>query len=214
ARLAIPAATVAVAAGLRVPGSVFAVEKIAVMLTIAVWFHFLLALPDGRLGSAGRCIAAGLGYACLATAGLGLAAAGMPLHTGIAARIWVVATLLALPAVRLRYVRSAGHDKERMQWLGVGLVAAADLALIAAVLHLLVGWPVRVGAVAAGAALAVPLCLALAEWRPFAPYGGRGVGGGVSLAGGRGRGGGGGPGGRPRPRPAPGASRAPGRLGL
>ena len=144
ARLGIPAVTVAVAAGMRVPGSVFAVEKVAVMLAIAVWFHYLLALPNGRLGSAGRRIAAGLGYACLAAAGLGLAAAGTPLHTGTAALIWAAATLLALPAVRLRYVRSAGHDKERMQWLGVGLVAAADLALIAAVLHLLVGWPVRV----------------------------------------------------------------------
>ena len=53
-RLVIPAATVAVAAGLRVPGAVFAVEKVAVLLTIAVWFHYLLALPDGRLGGAGR----------------------------------------------------------------------------------------------------------------------------------------------------------------
>src|SRR5437763_6874717 len=148
ARLVIPAATVAVAAGLRVPGAVSAAEKVAVMLTIAVWFHFLLALPDGRLGSAGRRIGAGLGYACLATAGLGLAVAGTPLRTGAAALIWAFATLLALPAVRLRYVRSAGHDKERMQWLGTGLVAAAGLALVAAVLHLLVDWPARVGAVA------------------------------------------------------------------
>ena len=183
ARLGFPAATVAVAAGLRVPGAVFAVEKVAVLLAIAVWFHFLLALPNGRLGSAGRRIAASLGYACLAAAGLGLAVAGTSLHTGMAALIWVLATLLALPAVRLRYVRSAGHDKERMQWLGTGLVAAADIAFIAAVLHLLVGWPARVGAVAAGAALAVPLCLALAEWRPLAPYGGRVLVRVLSLAG-------------------------------
>ena len=54
ARLGIPAATVAVAAGLRVPGAVFAVEKVAVLLAIAVWFHYLLALPNGRLGGAGR----------------------------------------------------------------------------------------------------------------------------------------------------------------
>jgi len=183
ARLVIPAATVAVAAGLRVPGAVFAVEKVAVMLTIAIWFHFLLALPDGRLGGAGRRVAAGLGYACLAATGLALAVAGTPLPTGTAALIWAFATLLALPAVRLRYVRSAGHDKERMQWLGAGLVAAADLALIVAVLHLLVGWPAPVGAVAAGAMLAVPLCLALAEWRPLAPHGGRVLVRMLSLAG-------------------------------
>ena len=146
---------------------------IAASLVIAISFHFLLALPDGRLARPGRRIVVGLGYASAAGTGIGLAIAGQPFPLMAGALIWSLAVLCALPATRLRYLKAAGHDKERMQWLGVGLVAAADLALIAAVLHLLVGWPAQVGAVAAGAALAVPLCLALAEWQPLAPYGGR-----------------------------------------
>ena len=47
------------------------------------------------------------------------------------------------------------------------------MALISAVLHLLVGWPGPVGAVAASAAVAVPLALILAECPPLAPHGGR-----------------------------------------
>ena len=54
----------------------------------------------------------------------------------------------ALPAARLRYLRLGGRDRERMQWLGAGLVLAADAALVSGVLHLLVGWPGAVAAVA------------------------------------------------------------------
>ncbi len=39
-----------------------------------------------------------------------------------------------------------------MQWLAVGAVLAADAALVVGVLHLLVGWPGPVAAVAAGCA--------------------------------------------------------------
>jgi signal transduction histidine kinase len=174
ARLLIPAATVAVAAiGLRVPGAVPAAEAIAVALTIAVWFHFLVALPDGRLGGTGRRVLVALGYASAAGTGLGLAVAGEPFTRATAALIWMFATLCALPAIRLRYLRAAGHGKERLQWLGTGLVTAAGVAAVSAVLHLLVGWPGAVGVVAAGAAAAVPLALIVAECPPLAPHGGR-----------------------------------------
>ncbi len=73
--------------------------------------------------------------------------------------IWLLAVLCALPATRLRYVRAAGRDRERMQWLGTGVVVAATVALVSAVLHLLVGWPESAGAVAASAAVVVPLAV-------------------------------------------------------
>ncbi len=60
-----------------------------------------------------------------------------------------------------------------MQWLGIGAVVAADVALIGAVLHLLVGWPGPVAAVAAGASLAVPLGLIAGDSSLLAPHGGR-----------------------------------------
>src|SRR4029077_1084771 len=47
-------------------------------LVIAISFHYLLALPDGRLGQPGRRLMAGLGYASAFGTGIGLAIAGQP----------------------------------------------------------------------------------------------------------------------------------------
>jgi len=149
------------------------VAALAAPLVIAISFHFLIALPDGSLGRPVRRIAAGLGYASAAGTGLGLAIAAKPFPVVAGALIWPLAVLCALPATRLRYLRAAGHDKQRMQWLGTGMVVAAAVALISAVLHLLLGWPGPVGAVAASAAAAVPLALIGAECPPLAPHGGR-----------------------------------------
>ena len=142
-------------------------------LVIAISFHYLLALPDGRLGQPGRQLMAGLGYASAFGTGIWLAIAGRPFPLTAGAVIWPLAVLCALPATRLRYLKAAGRDKERMQWLGTGLVVAATVALISAVLHLLVGWPESAGAVAASASAAVPIAVILAEWPPLARHGGR-----------------------------------------
>ena len=150
-----------------------AVATIAASLVIAISFHFLIALPDGRLARPGRRIAAGLGYASAVGTGIGLAIAGQPFPLMAGALIWPLAVLCALPATRLRYLRAAGHDKERMQWLGTGLALAASIALISVVLHLLVGWPELPGVVAACASAAVPLALIAAEWPPLARYSGQ-----------------------------------------
>ena len=149
------------------------VATLAGPLVIAICFHLLIALPDGRLGRSARRIVVGLGYATAIGTGLGLAITAEPFPLAAGALIWPLAVLCALPATRLRYLRATGHDKERLQWLGTGLVVAASVALICEVLHLLVGWPGPVGAVAASATAAVPLCLALAEFPPLAPHGGR-----------------------------------------
>jgi signal transduction histidine kinase len=141
-------------------------------LVIAISFHYLIALPDGRLGRTGWRILAVLGYASAVGTGIGLAVAGQPFPLMAGALIWPLAILCALPAARLRYLRAAGHDKERMQWLGTGLTVAASIALISAVLHLLVGWPESLGVVAACASAAVPLAVIAAEWPPLARHGG------------------------------------------
>src|SRR6185437_8189323 len=116
---------------------------------IAVSFHYLLALPDGRLGRPGRRILAGLGYASAAGVSIGLIVAGQPFTLMAGAVIWPIAVACALPFTRLRYRHAAGRDKERLQWLGAGLV------------------------IAAGAALVVPLAVIAAEFPPLARYGGR-----------------------------------------
>jgi signal transduction histidine kinase len=155
----------------RGPGRVLA--TLAACGVIAVSFHYLLALPDGRLGRPGRRILAGLGYASAAGTGIALVIAGEPFTLMAGAVIWPVAVACALPATRMRYLRAGGRDKERLQWLGAGLVVAASVALISAVLHLLVDWPGPADAVAAGAALVIPLALILAESPPLARHGGR-----------------------------------------
>ena len=142
-------------------------------LVIAISYHFLLALPDGRLGRPTARILVVLGYASAVGTGVGLALAGQPFPVVAGAVIWPLAVLGALPCARQRYLRAAGRDAERMQWLGAGLVAAADVSLISAILHLLVGWPGPAAAVAACASAVVPLTVIGAEWPPLAPHGGR-----------------------------------------
>jgi signal transduction histidine kinase len=149
------------------------VATLAAPLVIAVSFHFLLALPDGRLVKPGRRTLAVLGYVSAVGTGAGLAVARQPFGVMAGAFVWPLALLCALPAGRMRYVRTAGHDRERMQWLGTGLLVAAVAALLSAVLHLLIDWPGQAGAVAVGAAVAVPLALVLAESPTLAPFGGR-----------------------------------------
>jgi signal transduction histidine kinase len=130
---------------------------VGVPLVIAAALHLVLAFPDGRLAGRPRQATATAAYLIAAVAGLGLAAAGHPFPVAAAAAGASVAALAALPALRLRYLRSAGHDREALQWAGLGAVTAADIALVAAVLHLLVAWPGPAGLVAEGATVAVPL---------------------------------------------------------
>jgi signal transduction histidine kinase len=149
------------------------VATLAVPLLIAISVHMLLALPDGRLGGRGRRAAAALAYAAAAITGIALAIAGRPFPAAAAAVAWPLVAACALPAVRLRYLAASGRDRQRMQWMAVGALLAADAALVLAVLHLLVGWPGQVAAVAAGCAVFLALGMMAGELRGLGPYGGR-----------------------------------------
>src|SRR5258706_14419226 len=129
------------------------VATLGVLSVIAIWVHLLLALPEGGLRSRSRLLLASLAYAAAAAAGLGLATAGQALTAGAVALIWPLAAVWALPAGGLGYRAVAWRDRERMQWMSVGAVLAADTALVAVILHVLVGWPEPVAAVAAGCAI-------------------------------------------------------------
>jgi signal transduction histidine kinase len=149
------------------------VVTLAVPLVIAISVHMLLALPDGRLGGRGRRAGAGLAYAAAAGTGVALAVAGRPFPLAAAAVAWPLAVACALPAVRSRYLAAGGRDRQRMQWMAVGAVLAADAALVVLVLHVLVMWPGAVAAVAAGCAIFLPLGMIAGELRGLGPYGGR-----------------------------------------
>jgi signal transduction histidine kinase len=173
-------AAVALAAA-RIAGSVSggeralarAVVTAAVPLVIAISFHLMLALPDGRLGGRARRMAVSTGYAVAGCSGLALALARQPVPAAAVALAWIIAVACALPAARLRYLASGARDRERLQWIAIGTVLAADTAMIAAVLHVLVQWPRPVAAVAAGCAAFLPLGTLASGVRGLGPYGGR-----------------------------------------
>jgi signal transduction histidine kinase len=150
-----------------------AAATLAVPLIIAISVHLLLALPDGRLASSPRRIAAGLAYAVAAAAGLAAVVAGRPFGAVAAAVAWPLAVVSALPAVRLRYLAAVGRDRQRLQWMAVGGLLAAVGALAAGVLYLLVGWPAPVAAVAAGCSVLLALGMVAGEVRGLGPSGGR-----------------------------------------
>jgi signal transduction histidine kinase len=149
------------------------VATFAVPVLIAVSVNMLLALPDGRLASRARRIGTGFAYAAAAAVGLVLAVAGRPFPAWAAAVAWTLAVACALPAVRVRYLAASARDRQRMQWMAVGAVLAADSALVAGVLHVLVGWPAPVAAVAAGCASLLAFGMMAGELPSLGTYGGR-----------------------------------------
>ncbi len=150
-----------------------AAATVATALVAALWIHLLLAVPDGELGSRPRQAAVACGYlAAVGTAAARLAVGGQLSAVVIAVSL-PVTTLLALPAIRIRYVSALSRDRERLQWTGIGAVLAATVAIAAAVLHLLVAWPDALAAVAAAATLLVPAGLMAGDVAGLGRFGGR-----------------------------------------
>jgi signal transduction histidine kinase len=150
-----------------------AVATIAAPLVVAASLHLLLSLPDGRLTTRARRAAVAAGYAVAAAIGVAAAATSRSLSGGWVAASWSLVVVATLPALRARYGGAAGADRERLQWAGIGVVLAADAALVAAVLHALVAWPDALAPVAAGATALVPLGALAGNSRRLAPHGGR-----------------------------------------
>ena len=161
------------AAAVHASGNARDVATVAAVLVTAISFHFLLALPDGRLHDSFRRTGVIVVYLAAAGVGVGFAVARQPFTIVEGAISWTIAGLLAIAPMRARYMASAGHDRERMEWFGIGVTLAATFALIVTVLHLLVGWPSALGAVTAGATVLVPLSLLAGESRKLAPHASR-----------------------------------------
>ena len=149
------------------------VATLAALAVIAISVHTLLALPDGMLAGQGRRAGTWLAYGTVAAAGIGLVIAGRPVAVWAAVVAWPLAAACALPAVRLRYLAAAGRDRQRMQWVAAGAVVAAGAAMVVGVLHVLVGWPGPVAAVAGGCAVFVAFGMLAGESLPLGPCGGR-----------------------------------------
>ena len=161
------------AAVLHAPGSARDLATLAAVVVTAISFHFLLALPDGRLRQPSRRTAVVIGYVAALGVGIGLAVNHQPFTVVDSAISWSIAAVLAIAPLRARYITSIGYHRDRMEWFGIGVSLAATVALVATVLHLLVGWPGPLGAVTAGATALVPLGLLAGESRRLGPHGSR-----------------------------------------
>ncbi len=133
---------------------------LGVALLPAAGLHLLLSLPVGALGPRRRRIGAALGYTLGLVLGLLLWSRRPSFPTWT---IWVAAAAalaVGLGAANRRYIRSAGLERQRLQWLGCALVVVAETALVVAALGVLVDWPPQ-GVLVAGAMSALlPLSLA------------------------------------------------------
>ncbi|MGN6678570.1 MAG: hypothetical protein ACTHKL_12470, partial [Streptosporangiaceae bacterium] len=174
ATLALSATGAAHSAGEASHDVLVAVATLSGALVIALWLHLLLAVPDGKLGSRARRIAAAGGYV-LAGCGavISLVAGGGPPSPAVFAISLPAATALALPAVRSRYATAHSRDRERLQWTGIGAVLAATVAIAAGVLNLLVAWPAPLAPVEVGASVLVPLGLIAGDLPQLGRFGGR-----------------------------------------
>jgi signal transduction histidine kinase len=165
AAIALTAGRYAQGEALHSYGAARSIATIAALLVTAVSFHFLLALPDGQLPGRGRRSAVIVVYVAALGAGLAFVITTQSFSVLAGGISWSIAAICALLPVRLRYATSIGHDRERLQWFAVGTVLAASIALVVAVLHVLIGWPGPLGAVAAGATALIPLSLMASESR-------------------------------------------------
>jgi signal transduction histidine kinase len=138
-----------------------------------VLVHLLAALPDGALAPTGRKVVVGFWYAAALAAIGRIAIASKPFTATQVAIGAGVALATVLPAANTRYGTSAGVARQRLQWLGVGLVLAGVVALVAGTLNLLVRWPHQVLAVAVGGSILVPIALLASQHRELLPRGGR-----------------------------------------
>ncbi len=114
-----------------------------------------------------------VGYAAALAVGLVLVVRSQPLSLVGGGISWSIAAVCAAIPLRTRYDKTAGHDRERLQWFGIGVVIAGSIALTAAVLHALIAWPRPLGAVAAGGIVLVPLSLIAGDVRAISSHGGR-----------------------------------------
>jgi len=157
------------------PSSARDIATMAAIVVTAISLHFLLALPDGRLHDSLRRGTAVTAYVAAVCVGIVLIVKHQPFTIVDGAISWAIAGVLAIAPMRARYIGSIGYRRERLEWFGIGVCLAATVALMATVLHLLVGWPGPLGAVAAGATVLVPVGLLAGENKRLGPHASRGL---------------------------------------
>ena len=141
--------------------------------TAAVILHWLLALPGNRLGGRGLRAVVVTTYGAAVGGSAVLLTASHPFNPSVAGGVAAALGLVSGPALRSRYRAARSPDRDRMRWLASGVVATADIIVVALTLHVIVKWPQGLLAVVVAAAVVPALALAAAESRPLAGVAGR-----------------------------------------
>lgn len=133
-------------------------RPLAAALMPVAGLHLVLGLPDGRLSRRASRVLVAVAYPAGIALGAGLwtLRPRLPLWP-LAVESALVASI-ALAGSAARYRRSKPLDRQRMQWFGLGVTAAAGVSLVAAALGVLLGWG-RYADVVRGASVLVPLAL-------------------------------------------------------
>ena len=118
-----------------------AIASVAAPLVLAVAFHAVSSLPDGRATSSGHRTALGLVYVTSSAIGV-LHWADRPDPSPWPFVLLGAALLsIGLAMSHRRYVAARGVARQRMQWLGLALALVADITVVVSALHLLLDWP-------------------------------------------------------------------------
>jgi len=142
-----------------------AARDFGLTVVLAVALHATLGLPDGRLGTRPRRVAAIAGYAGAVVAG-GVEWADRP--TFALAPVITLGALVAVVGVVgfvARCQRATVQQRPRLQWSVWGALVAVAIIVGTLVLAVLVDWPDDVFTVCVAGTLAVPLSFALGSRR-------------------------------------------------
>ena len=137
------------AAALAAPG--------AVALVPAAALHLAVTVPDGRFARRGHRMLVMVAYAVGAVVAIATSTRSDPWWPPAVEALLALA--VGVPISNNRYRRSAGVDRQRLQWVGCAVAVGGEVALVALALRVLADWPHGLGAVFVAATVTLPIAL-------------------------------------------------------
>ncbi len=133
--------------------------RVIACLLPAFAMHMLVALPDGRLLTNARRRGVVAGYVGALAVGGVLSSDLDGLVRWPIVALWIAALGFGVYAALLRYRTAGAVERRRIQWIGWGIIVAAEAVLVVIVLRLLADWPHAPGTVALATTGLVPIAI-------------------------------------------------------
>lgn len=144
-------------------GLAAAIASLAAPVVLAVAFHALSSLPDGRIASPAHRTALALAYLAALVTGVVHRADRPDPSPWLFLALGAVFAVVGLALSHRRYLSARGLGRQRMQWLGLALALVAETAVVAGALDLLVDWPEDPSVVVGASLVLVAAALAAAS---------------------------------------------------